>query len=510
MGCGLVDARPNLLFYAALFPTEPTGSLPAACQSGRPAGKLHLYCGCFMNKARLPSFSALHRKLSGDLPHIKRHLVLAWPISLELLLVNLVGVIDVMMVGSLGDAAIAAIGIASKIIFVLILILVGCGSTVGLLAAQYYGGDRLHKVRNVVLLGGLLGVVLSLIASVISLFAADRAIAFFTTDPETIRLGGDYMRIVVPSMMMLALIMVFENALRSLGQVKVSLTMSASAVVFNIVLNYWFIFGGLGVPPLGVVGAALGTLMARTIHLGLFLVFFYVSKHEIRFQRKDLQNFLVEADIPKFLRLALPAVGGFAIWSFGILAYQYVFGHMGTQAIAVVTLVHAVEGVLMSVFVGLAIACSIIVGQHLGAGDFAQAHRDALRNTVLMPLASLIIGLIIIVGNHLILALFFDLPADTRNQASVLLMVMGLLHWLKVVNLTIALGVLRAGGRNMTCLVTDAIGMWGVGIPLVFIAGLLLQWPLVLVFLMTFSEEVCKLFIYVHHFRKGAWQRRLD
>ncbi len=463
-----------------------------------------------MDNIRLLGFSGLRRKLGGNLPHIKRHLQLAWPISLELLLVNLVGVVDVMMVGGLGDAAIAAIGIANKIIFVLILILVGCGSTVGLLVAQYYGGGRLHKVRNVVLLGGLLGIVLSLIASLTNLFAADTAIAFFTTDPETIRLGGDYMTIVVPSMMMLALIMVFENALRSLGQVKVPLTISASTVFFNVLFNYWFIFGGLGVPPLGVVGAALGTLLARTIQLGLFLAFFYVSKHDLRFRRSDLRHFFAEANIPHFLRLALPAAGGFAIWSFGLLAYQYVFGHMGTQALAVVTLVHAVEGVLMSVFVGLAIACSIMVGQHLGAGNFQQARREALRNILLIPLMSLAIGLIIIVTKSLILGLFLELSADTRNQANVLLLVLGLLYWLKVANMTMAHGVMRAGGRNMTCLVTDAIGMWGVGIPLVFVGGLILQWPLVWVFIMAFSEEVSKLFIYAYHFRKGAWLRQLD
>ena len=463
-----------------------------------------------MDNSCLSSLIGLHPKLSGSLPHIRRHLQLAWPIALELLLVNLVGVVDVMMVGSLGDAAIAAIGIANKIIFVLILILVGCASTVGLLAAQYYGGGRLHRVRNVVLLGSLLGVGLSLTASVINLFAADTAVAFFTTDPETIRLGGDYMTIVVPSMMMLALIMAFESALRSLGQVKVPLTISASTVFFNVLFNYWFIFGGLGVPPLGVLGAALGTLLARTIQLSLFLAFFYISKHDLRFRRSDLQHFFAEANIPKFLGLALPAAGGFAIWSFGILAYQYVFGHMGTQAIAVVTLVHAVEGVLMSVFVGLAIACSIVVGQHLGAGDFLQARREALRNIVLMPVISLAIGLVIIASKSLILGLFFDLPADTRNQANVLLVVLGLLHWLKVANMTMAHGVLRAGGRNMTCLVTDAIGMWGVGIPLVFVAGLIFQWPLVWVFLLAFSEEVSKLFIYVYHFRKGVWLRQLD
>lgn len=463
-----------------------------------------------MTDTAVPAFAGLHHKLSRNLPHIKRHLQLAWPIAVQILLANLLGVIDVMMVGGLGDAAIAAIGIAGKILFVLILILVGCGSTVGLLVAQYYGGGRLHKVRNVALLGGLLGVGLGMLASLANLFAADAAIALFTTDAETIRLGGDYMRIVVPSMIMLAMIIILESALRSLGQVKLPLVMNASSVAFNVLFNYWFIFGGLGVPPLGVVGAALGTLAARVIHLGLFLAFLYSREHALRFERRDLQNFFSDADIRGFLKLALPAVGGFAIWSFGILAYQYVYGHMGTQAIAVITLVHAIEGVLMSVFVGLAIACSIMVGQHLGAGDFTQARREALRNTLLMPFISLAIGLVIIATADLILGLFFDLPVDTRSQANILLLILGLLHWLKVANMTMALGVLRAGGRNMTCLVTDAIGMWGVGIPLVFVAGLILQWPLAWVFLMAFSEEISKLFIYIYHFRKGAWLRQLD
>lgn len=462
-----------------------------------------------MQKTAPLSFLA-NNMFVGKSTDFRRHIRLAWPISLQLILANMLGIIDLLMVGTLGNAAVAAVGTAGKILLVVILLLVGASSTVGLLVAQFYGSEQFGKIRSVTLFGMTVGVIIGAIATIASMYGSVQTVSVITDDPETVALGASYMVIVTPAFIALGMVMVLEGALRSMGQVRVPMVISIGSVGLNIILNYWLIFGGLGVPAMGVEGAAMATSISRVAHLMLFIAYIYLSKNELRFSLNDVRVFWRNTRVIQFIKLTLPVSGGLAIWSLGLLAYQFVYGHMGTEELAIISMVHSVEGILMAIFVGLGTASSIIIGQYLGSNDFESAKREATRVALFMPMMAFSLGLLLLLFHNVVFMIFSDLPKSTQDYASKVMIVMCLLYWLKVANLTIVHGVLRAGGDNVAYMIVDAFGMWCVSIPLVYYTGLSLDWSLVFVFMVSFSEEVTKLVIYIFRLRQGVWLRNIS
>ena len=298
---------------------------------------------------------------------LKDSLKLAWPISLQNVLVTLLGMVDVMMVSHLGDAAVAAVGLGNRIQFVVLVIIMGLSWGVGILVAQYWGAGQHVKIRRTVLMGALIGV-FAMLPIVFSFFyLADDVIALGSEDTQVIALGQSYLWITMPSLCLLAVIMVLENALRSLNQVRLPMILSTIAIAINIVLNYWLINGGLGIQALGVDGAALATTISRAIHLLLFIYVLVKALHPVIPHGEDIKLLAQKSPWWKLLKIVWPMMFSFGVWSLGTFVYQLFYGQMGTKELAVMSLLSPIEGMYMSLFFGFASACAIMVGQKLGA-----------------------------------------------------------------------------------------------------------------------------------------------
>ena len=442
-------------------------------------------------------------------PELKSTLKLAWPISLQSMLVTLLSMIDVMMVSHLGDEAIAAVGLGNRVMFVVMVIVMGLSWGVGILSAQYHGAGLAEKIRGSILIGICYGIIALVPVIVASFYLSDDVLNLGTLDPQVIALGETYLWITMPSMLFVAVIQVFENALRSINQVKLPLVFSAVSIVLNVILNYWLINGGLGIPALGVTGAAYATTISRAFQMVILLWFLQHSKHLLSISITDFRLIKHRPQWFKLLNLVLPMMFSFGIWSLGSFTYQLIFGRMGTTELAVISMLLPVEGIFLSIFFGIASACSIVVGQHLGANRIDDAWLTAKIFSGLGPVVAIVLGGLLIIFSDWVLAPYQGVSAETMALAKTIFIVIGGCAWLKVINMTLAMGILRAGGDNRFCLLTDTICMWFISIPLVWLAAFYWELAFVWVVLVMYSEEICKTFMFGVRVKNKRWMRNL-
>lgn len=440
---------------------------------------------------------------------LKRSLKLAWPISLQSILVTMLGMSDIMMVGHLGDAAVASVGLGNRIQFVVLIILSGLATGVGVLSAQYYGAGKNGLISPVIVKTLTIGAGLLLPVIILTFAFADMIVGLGTTDPEIISTGEQYLWVTMPSLAFVVVIMIFENALRGFDQVKLPMALGAIAIFINIGLNYWLINGGLGVEAMGVLGAAWATFIARGIHALLIIVYLAKSKHAVFPNRLNRREFYDKAQWGYLIKLVWPLMVSFGVWSIGTFVYQLIYGRIGTQELAVMSLLAPLEGLLVSFFFGFASACSIMVGQRLGRNDFSSALSVARGFAFSAPMVTLCLGVVMLSLQSLVFMPYADLNQQTLSVAQDIFILITFGTCIKVFNMTISMGILRAGGDNKHCMLIDISGMWIVGIPLTFAAAFYFDFPVYWVVLVTYSEDIIKAVLFVYRMKAKHWLRNL-
>lgn len=421
----------------------------------------------------------------------KQVLVLALPVAVQSALTSVLGMADVLMVAHLGTEAVAAVGLSAKLNFVLILAMAALGTGCSVLVAQYFGAGRHEKVQQTLALSLLAGAAVMLPFTVLVLTWSEALIRLGSSDPEVVHLGASYLTWLGLTLFTTQATMVYESAMRAIGRAGWPLKYAVVAILMNIVLNYWFINGGFGLPAMGVAGAAIATVLARLFHV-CWIVWDVQRTPALRLTM-DAFRALRGSRLPRrFLSITWPLVLNFTIWSIGSLGYHLIAGQLGTVPLAVVGLLAPIETLYHSLFFGLVSACGIMIGQRLGRDQFGEAEWLASRFMRMAPLGSFVLGLLLLAASPLLLGSMNVEDAETTRLAQWVMVVMCLGFWVKVFNMTAIQGVLRAGGDNRFCLGMDMIALWLIGLPLTWMAAFVWELPFALVYAMVLTEEVVK------------------
>ncbi len=265
-----------------------------------------------------------------DRAFLKEMLWIALPISFQQLINASLNMIDVIMVGQLGEASIAALGLANQVFFVLILLLFGTTSGMAIFSAQFWGKQEIEPIRKVL---GMSIIATSLFALVFTLAAVlipEVVLGLYTNDAEVIHIGSQYLRIVGFSYIPVAIATSYIAVLRSIQLIRITVIATTTALVFKTILGYMLIFGLGGLPALGVRGAAIGTASGWTLELILLIGLVYTQKTPLAGSLKTLFSFDLSFFV-RVLRTALPAMANELFWSVGITTYNAIYAHIGTD-----------------------------------------------------------------------------------------------------------------------------------------------------------------------------------
>lgn len=432
---------------------------------------------------------------------------IACPVALQGMLNTIVNLVDTMMIGSLGATSIAAVGLANKVFFVIILLIFGIVSGSGILAAQYWGNNDLKSIKKVLGLAILLAEGAAILFFVPAVFCPEQLMRIFTTGEDTIRIGAIYLTLVAFSYPFIALSNTYVAMLRAVGHVKAPVIISACTIFINIFFNYTFIFGHFGSPVMGVAGAALATLIARIVESLALIAVVYLGKSPIASRFKEMFGYS-KAFIVQFIKTAAPVIANEFTWGLGVTMYSLAYGRMGDNAVAAITIATTIQDIAVVLFQGLSAATAVILGNEMGAGKLKTAERYAKNFLILQFLITICAAILCLTFRWKIIG-FYSISGEVALDVSRCLIVFALFMPFRMFNYVNIVGVLRSGGDTKVCLFLDSSGVWGIGIPMAFLGGLVLHQPIYIVYAMVTTEEIYKTILSYIRYRQKKWLRNL-
>ncbi|MBS5936945.1 MATE family efflux transporter [Clostridium sp.] len=447
------------------------------------------------------------KSIFEDKKFLKKTIAIGIPIAVQALLNTTLNLVDTMMIGTLGESTIAAVGLANKVFFVFTLLLFGIVSGSSILTAQYWGKRDVKNIRRVLgisLIIGLSGAVIFMLAG---LFIPKVVMSIFTPSEGTISIGASYLAIVAISYPLTAITNCYISLLRATNQVKAPVFISIVSILVNVVLNYTLIYGNFGAPKLGVQGAAIATVIARLVECLSILAVVYISKGPAAAKIKELVTFDKEF-IKKYLITVSPVIANEFMWGLGVTMYSLVYGRMGDEAVAAITITQNVEQICVVIFQGLSSATAVILGNELGANKIKDAERHSKSFFVLQFMLTIVMGIVCLLIRTPLINLF-SVPENIAIDITRCLTVFVCYLPFRMFNLINIVGVLRSGGDTKASLLLDITGVWCVGIPFAFLGGIVLGLPIYYVYAMITIEEVYKFILGLRRYKQKKWLRNI-
>lgn len=431
------------------------------------------------------------------------------PVSLQTMMFSLLGVIDIFMVNQLGDAATAAVGVGNRIFFFNLIMVSGISGAVSVLASQYFGAGDFNGIRRTLAQSWALSIIAIVPFVAVYLLAPESVVSVVASDPDYVQQATDYLWITGASLIGTAIVVPLESALRSVGEAKLPTKISIFAILVNAVLNALLIFGLFGFPKLGVVGAAVGTTVSRFVQTVALLV---LAKEHYAHLFPTLSNWrdaIVVKHRKNYLTIAMPMLIHDTAWAGGLLIYNIIVGQMGVGELAIISLLSPVESILISAFMGFAVAASIVLGNEIGAQNYQRVENTAWGYVLVSCGLAIVLALLCFIAKPVIVYLVQLTHLELKETAVNVTLVIALGMILRVFNMVGIGGVLKSGGDINYSIFIDLFGQWAIGIPLAYYTALILGWPLEWVMLIVLLEELVKIALTSQRIQSKKWINNL-
>lgn len=432
-----------------------------------------------------------------------RHaLLLAMPVVAAMVSQNIMNLVDTAMVGTLGDAALAAVGLGTFATFMCQAIILGVGSGVQAMAARRKGagrhGETAEPLNAAILVCLILGPALSL-----PLYhAVPHFYPFLNSDPEVIEQGVPYLQLRVLAIAFMGINWAFRGYWNAIDLARMYLITILVMHGTNILLNYTLIFGRFGFPELGVTGAGMGTAIATAlgsvIHVGLGWYFARQNGFALRLPGREVFD--------RLLRLAGPAGIQQLSFSTSFVVLFWIMGQIGTPEVAAGTVLINIMLLAILPALALGLTTASLVGQSLGRGSVRDAHRwgwDVVR------LALVLLGLLAVpmwLVPEWLLRVFIHDP-ETLALAVTPMRLVGLFMVMEAVGMILMHGLLGAGDARRTMMV--AVGLqWGAFLPLAWLVGPVLGGGLLGVWLVQGGYRLVQATLFLGMWQRLRWARR--
>ncbi|MCC6300271.1 MAG: MATE family efflux transporter [Anaerolineales bacterium] len=438
-------------------------------------------------------------------PNIRK---LAVPIIIQQFTFAGLNMLGIVFVGQKGETSVAAVGFAGQIAFLLQLVHFGIISGAAMFTAQFWGRNDVPNLRRVLGLCLMIAISASLIFFMLAQTFPAEILGIYTKDTEVIRFATDYIRTFSWTFLFVAVTFSYAFVMRSTGDVKTPTAISVGALTVSTFLSYSLIFGKFGFPELGIQGAAVAAVVSRGLECVALLITTYAKKSPAAASLRELTNF-DPAFVVRVIKPMLPVILNELFWALGITTYNAIYGRMGTESFAAMSIVATIEQMAFVIFIGISNATSVLVGNRIGAGKEDEAHLYAGRSLGLGIIGGIVMGLFLQLVKAPILSLY-NVSPEVISNASHVINVITFFIWMRVNNMTIVVGILRAGGDTRFSLFLDGIIIWLVGVPMAWLGANVWGLPVYFVYLCAMSEEATKWILGIRRYLSRKWIHNLS
>ena len=433
---------------------------------------------------------------------LRKVIVLAVPVALQSMLQASFGVADQVMIGQLGGVEVAAVGLAGKFTGIFNVVVSAVGAVAGIMISQYIGQKNAAKTRQSMIFNLRVCLMLAALFTLAGVAAPKQIMSLYINDVVAAETAGRYLFIVSGTFFPAAGITILSTHLRCMEKASLPLYAGIASAAVNTGLNWILIFGRLGAPALGITGAALATLVSQLVYFLAILAMY------LKYRERTESAAAGPFDWKQYLSMLLPLLASEFMWVLGENVYAGIYGHLGTEASAAMTLTNPVQALAMGALCGLSQAAAILIGKRLGDGDREMAYREAKKLLFYGLVGSLILSAAILYIRHWYVCIF-KVEDSVRELTAQLLTAYAAVMPFKVLNMIIGSGILRSGGKTTYVMVIDLMGTWIFGVPLGLLTAFVFHWSIPLVYFTLSLEECVRFAVSLVVFRRRGWMNQL-
>ena len=454
-------------------------------------------------------------EVKNDRSYIRKLLMIAIPMMVQNGISNFVNLLDNLMIGRVGTNALSGVAIANQLIFVFYLVIFGATAGAGIFTAQYKGNGDNEGIRYTFRFKIVFNTVIAAVCVVLYAVLSPLLINLFLLgegDPadaaETLKIGIDYMHIILVSLIPIGLTQAYAGTLRDLGSTKVPMYASVAAILVNLTGNWILIYGHFGLPALGASGAAIATVISRFVELAILVI--YTGKHakQFPFIKGAFSHFRIPADlVGRFILKAIPLMFNEALWSLGMTVINQCYSYRSLDAVAAMNIQSTIWNVMGVAFIAMGEAVGIMMGHILGSGELEDAKEKAGK----MRLVTVVCG-IMFAAIMACISPFFPLLYNTSDQIRSLasgFILIAACAMPFVAYTHASYFIIRSGGNTLITVLFDSIYTWCIAVVAAFVmsrfTGLSVTWMLAVVN----GLEVIKCLVAFIMVRSGIWIRNI-
>ena len=428
-------------------------------------------------------------------------------IAIQNLITFAVNLADNIMIGGYSQTALSGVSMVNQIQFLLQMLMTGTGAAIGVLGAQYWGKKELQPIRKATSIGVLLGVTLSAVMMVLVYFFPQQALGLLTNEQAVIEEGSKYLVIICFSYVLFAVSNNLLSALRSVETVKIGFVVNLIALVVNIVLNYGLIYGNMGLPEMGVEGAAIATLTARAVEFAVVVIYVLFIDKKICWRPKHL--FHIDWVMFKdYIRVGMPLILANGIWGIAMSVQTAILGRLGEDTIAANSIATTLFQVITVVTYAASTASSVLIGKTVGEEDIPRVKAYTKTLQILFLIIGVCTGLALFASRDFIIGLYDVTPGAAELSRQFILVlcftVVGTSYQCSCLT-----GIVTGGGDTRFVLINDLIHQWLIVIPSAFLSAFVFHWPLWVTVVCLKSDQVLKCFVAVIKVNRYKWIHKL-
>ena len=427
---------------------------------------------------------------------------LAIPSMLQQLLSSAMGMVDTMMVSAIG--MVSPVGVASQLGHVCTCISFGVMEGTGIYASQFYGADDRKNLQRTFGMTIILSLLVGLVFYGMIALRCVPVIRFYVKDPEVVKYAKIYLDLVKYSFPLNTCAMAFNYFYRCIHKTNVSMWISTTSMATNAIVNYILIYGKLGFAPMGVAGAAWGTIASQVVALGLYYGYSVISKAAFIGSPKVMFDISGEF-FNKVMVRTYPTIINETLFGFGTSLYIKAYALLGTEVTDAYYVANTITNMFFSVCNGLSVSGSMLLGAELGKGDVEKAITESRWFLYLGLMLAAITGTIVIAAAVPLVSLFGLTKPDAITMSTAIVRVSAFRIALRMI-VVVIFSSLRAGGDSRMLMVLDCGIVWFVGIPLIYgMIALLHMTNFPLIYFLAQFELVARIIIGMRRFTSNRW-----
>jgi len=457
----------------------------------------------------------IRKKLFGDKAFYKMVLAVAVPIMIQNGITNFVGLLDNIMVGRVGTEQMSGIAIVNQILLVYNLAIFGAISGAGIFSAQFFGCKDHKGVRHTFRFKLYICTAITIIGLLILGFWGENLILMYLHGEgnevaleAALHHGKQYLMVMMVGLLPFGVEQIYTSTLRECGETMVPMKAGIVAVLVNLVLNFLLIFGNFGFPKLGVVGAAVATVISRYVQAAIVVVWTHRHTVEMPFIVGAYRSFAIPGQLTgNILVKGTPLMINEILWSAGMASMMQCYSVRGLDTVAALNISTTISNLFNVVFIALGSAISIIVGQLLGAGKMEEAKDTDTKLIAFSVFSCVGIGLVLIVLAPLF-PMLYNTSAEVKELATCFLRIaagcMPLAAFMHASYFT-----LRSGGKTIVTFLFDSVFLWGVSIPVAFVLSRHTALHIIPLYLSCQLLDIIKCVIGFVLVKKGVWLQNI-